>query len=361
MYFSNCPFTNYTNKIPFKENINRLHKKAEKAYFSIRKDFNFYNGTSPRTIVKLFDSMVQPIAIYGCEIWACFDWHKQTSNCISNWLHDLKHPFEKIHLKMCKNVLGISRSSSNEMSRMELGRLPIMCNIIKHIFSYWQHILSQPENSLVHQALKSNIILDRNGFTSYYTRIKSLLAVLDERDKLYAVDKTFIKKYSAMIKNKFNDMHKGKLQELLYKKVDDESKGKFSIYSDIKNFFNKMEDYLKQMVNNQLRRNITKIRISEHPLPIERLRKSGKPRNERICNLCDHKEIGTEYHVLIYCDNQQITKHRKLLFDKIFEVNYQLKKFSSKQIFIHLLMASDARLNFYFAIYLDKIFKLHKL
>ena len=47
----------------FKRGIHRLYNKASKAYFALRNDFNFYNGTSPKTIMRLFDIMIQPIAL----------------------------------------------------------------------------------------------------------------------------------------------------------------------------------------------------------------------------------------------------------------------------------------------------------
>ncbi len=65
--------------------------------------------------------------------------------------------------------------------KAELGRYPIMGNIIKLCYGYWQHILKANTSSLVHKALIVSINMDRNGIDTYYSRIKSILAVLNEK------------------------------------------------------------------------------------------------------------------------------------------------------------------------------------
>ena len=49
--------------------------------------------------LKLFDSLVLPILIYGSEIWGY-------ENC---------HLFEKLHKKFCKIILNVSNTTSNAM------------------------------------------------------------------------------------------------------------------------------------------------------------------------------------------------------------------------------------------------------
>ena len=70
----------------------------------------------------------------------------------------------------------------------------------------------------------------------------------------------------------------------------------------------KFEIYLL-LDSNNLRRNITNIRISTHNLPIEAKRKYGLKREERICPLCNSNKIGTEIHSLFECTNPEIVEH----------------------------------------------------
>ena len=62
----------------FKLAIDELAQKAARAYYFIRKDFNFRNNTSLKVILKLFDKMVQPILPYSSEIWGLFGWKENS-------------------------------------------------------------------------------------------------------------------------------------------------------------------------------------------------------------------------------------------------------------------------------------------
>ena len=62
------------NKGSFKKAVTRLYNKSSKALMSVRKGFNFYYGSAVSVMLKLFDSLVQPILTYGCEIWGVFGW-----------------------------------------------------------------------------------------------------------------------------------------------------------------------------------------------------------------------------------------------------------------------------------------------
>ncbi len=74
------------------------------------------------------------------------------------------------------------------MAKAELGRIPIMAAIIKRCYGYCQHLLNTTCQSFTHTALRANLNFDRRGWDSYYSRIKSLLATLEMKDKIYPVE-----------------------------------------------------------------------------------------------------------------------------------------------------------------------------
>ena len=51
----------------------------------------------------------------------------------------------------------------------------------------------------------------------------------------------------------------------------------------------------------KLAKDLSRFRVSNHSLPIEMLRYSNVPREERLCPLCDTREIGDEYHYIFKC------------------------------------------------------------
>ena len=63
------------------------------------------------------------------------------------------------------------------------------------------------------------------------------------------------------------------------------------------------EFYLRQQCNCHLRQGLSKIRLSSHKFFVERGRWS-KPKVEyidRLCTLCDQRDIEDEYHILMTC------------------------------------------------------------
>ncbi len=50
----------------------RLCLKGSKALCSLLSSVNVRSGTTPTTLLKLFDSMVRPILTYGSEVWGLY-------------------------------------------------------------------------------------------------------------------------------------------------------------------------------------------------------------------------------------------------------------------------------------------------
>ena len=88
--------------------MKELSNKAIRAYFTLKNSFVNIN-INPRLFMRLFDTLVKPIALYGCEIWGAFG-HKTSilSNSILFQLYMKdKYPFEQLNLKSCKQILQV--------------------------------------------------------------------------------------------------------------------------------------------------------------------------------------------------------------------------------------------------------------
>ena len=89
-----------------------LSAKATKALFSLNSKIKEYSTLNAEILLKLFDTLIQPILTYASEIW------------ISDYKIDLmndKYPFELVHLKSCKFSLGVHSKTSNLATRCELN------------------------------------------------------------------------------------------------------------------------------------------------------------------------------------------------------------------------------------------------
>ena len=302
--------------------------------------------------------MIQPILLYNAEIWGAFIWPKNTRRAISHSFTNIKHKFETLHTKLCKNALGVHKKSSDIMVMAELGRYPLMSNIIKHIYTYWQHILHARDN-LLHKTLEYLILSDRLGHVNYYSRIKALFFMLNQSHLIYQCDHKQIKTYSNTIKNAYNKLYNEHFFKTLEEKANREnSGGRYELYHKVKKNYT-YENYLN-LNNNKNKRNITNIRISTHNLPIEKLRKQNIPRKDRICTLCNTSEIGSEEHIIIHCKNNEIIKLRETLHNKLKKLYTQWEILPKKEQFIYLITASDPDSSHLFSIFLDKVYKLFK-
>jgi hypothetical protein len=133
----------------FSVNIKELYTKATRVYFTIRSQLLKGHILRPDIVIKLFNSMVKPITLYGCEIWGA-DCLKLLENPQSSKLD--KFPFQMLQIKMCKHTLSVGRNTSNLASRCELGVYPLVLDILKASLGHWSWVKSLPESRIVKQA-----------------------------------------------------------------------------------------------------------------------------------------------------------------------------------------------------------------
>ena len=89
----------------FLEAKRKLVNQAQKALYSLYK--NWRNQAIPTDLqLKLFDAMVEPISLYGCEIWG---------------FENLK-VVEQVHLMFCRRILKVRSTTPNYMVYGEWGR-----------------------------------------------------------------------------------------------------------------------------------------------------------------------------------------------------------------------------------------------
>ena len=110
------------------------------------------------TTFKLFDTCVMPIALYGSEVWGY-------ENCTV---------IEKMHLKFCKLLLSLKRSTCSAMVYGETGRYPIHCYIQQKIINFWHTVATSQSAKLSNYVYKTMLWCDqeRQPWLNY---VKNLL------------------------------------------------------------------------------------------------------------------------------------------------------------------------------------------
>ena len=111
--------------------------------------------------LELFDFLIMPILLYGCEIWG----------------FENITMIEKIHLKYIKYILGLKQSTPTCMVLGETGRYPLSISIKCRMISYWAKLLCQKESKLSNIMYKVIYQYNSNGvYTSpWLSEIKNIL------------------------------------------------------------------------------------------------------------------------------------------------------------------------------------------
>ena len=131
---------------------------------------------------------------------------------------------------------------------------------------------------------------------------------------------------------------------------------KLAIYSHIKTNYN-YEPYLKSHPYNMY---ITKFRLSDHYLPIERGRymKPKIPRHERTCTLCK-SSVGDEIHALFLCKSDTLYDIRQIYMKQIADISPQIFVLSDKDKLYYLPKGIDTEITPIFGKWLCEINKAY--
>lgn len=97
----------------FSAAVSNLYYRGQKAYFKL---CNIFKDAMPKisTFIHTFNHTVKPVLLYGSEIWGMFDLAKFNRYRESPLENMFKDSFiEKLNIRLCKFLLGVSRKASN--------------------------------------------------------------------------------------------------------------------------------------------------------------------------------------------------------------------------------------------------------
>lgn len=249
--------------------------------------------------LQLFSSLVEPILTYGCEVWG----HE-----------DHKIP-EGLHLKFCKYILGVKRSTPNAMVYGELGSFPIHITIKCKLIGFWLRLISSKESKLSFVMYKALLQLYNDNIykSPWIVCIHNILNncglsnIWTNQNQCYLFNYTWV---LSSVKRVLQDQFIQEWQESL------KSSNKCTTYASFKQTF-ALEQYLISC-SRSIYRSIVSFRTSNHRLPIEIGRYNNVERHQRICQICEGNNLGDEYHYLVECNNAEISELRNTYLPKFY-------------------------------------------
>ena len=280
-------------------NTGQFYKATEALYLkSLRALFSLYSAIDVRAdkgniqlYLKLFDSLIKPISLYGCEIWG---YHiSQTPN----------NPISKFINKFYRTLLGVPKYASTLGVHVELGRFPIDVNTNLAMIKYWFRLICLPENKLVSRCYW-NSLKSIGESDPWFSAIKNIIFSCGQYE-LWSSHSEMSNLYLNNIAKSSCDYIKRNLKDQFLLnavlKMDQEVKlepfKKLKIHTNaytVSPYLTKINSFLKRSL-------LAKLRLGILPLESETGRRFGVPRSERICKQCDSGEIEDLEHFLFVC------------------------------------------------------------
>ncbi len=274
----------------FKRAIDELRKKALRAYFSIRRIVDT-RALTTSTLLKLIDSLVKPVATYGCPV------RLPSTNTLKTLISPSgiatlpkatsKDTLETTHLRMLKWVLGVHKKTNNNFCYGDTGRMPWTINVLPQCINFYHRAsmaVAGNVNTLLHHTFEEQKKLSMTWYHTW-TNVINLSSI--SRPNLGPVQAA-----SEYTKDTFIDHWKTELQ----------LQTKMTFYRSIKAELG--EELYLQLQSRSHRVNIARLRSSSHDLLIERGRYTTSRLNKALkaCRYCtsEDRDIVAAFEELPY-------------------------------------------------------------
>ena len=330
----------------FKLNEIYLKGKGLRARYAITKSIGLNCKAS--TMIRIFQRMVEPILLYNCEVaLACIP-RPWTLEVFKEKMWKDRE-VDKVQKGFLRQILGINKKTTNMGILAETGKYPLSVNIYIQMMKYWVRLLTT-DSSLLQEAHMDNMERYKEGHTSWIQTIIYLLKVT-QSEPINIVE-------ISQAKNSFIKLFSDKIRKLYVNHWMDEAatkkEGKLKFYLDLKKNF-QYEKYL-DMIPRDERKALTRLRLSSHSLPIEKMRYQKIARPERKCGLCQTNEPGDEWHYLTCCKNQKIEFTRSQFVDTVKNLQPQLVNFKIEDLMKYCLSMCDSSIQKQTADFINTLF-----
>ena len=116
--------------------LNDLKDRAFKAFMKVRNDLGTSFNQDITTTLTLIDTLIKPILMYNSDFWGCMKLPKN-------------NPIDGLHLKICKQLLGVNKDTTTAGVLLELGRIPLSIFGIKNSIKNWERIRKGDANPVL--------------------------------------------------------------------------------------------------------------------------------------------------------------------------------------------------------------------
>lgn len=320
-----------------------LSKKAKKTIAYIRVMLSNCTNVPLDLLTKLFDALVKPVLLYGCEIWG--------PELLSYKTDFDKSTIEQTHIKFCKQVLNVPFYTSNMKCRAELGRFPLSIDIKKHIASYYYRLQHNITNPLLKGAYQYIMSHD----TDFINIVKNVKEIKNHQPVTEPITKYHIRIASKKVEKDLKTSSKNVLFQSLA--LESLNKPNRLTYGHLKKDYC-IEKYLQLTKVPSNRIIISKFRLNAHKLRSNTGCYENKgqpiPYENRTCYYCKSTSIEDEKHFILECN--QFNGSRAALYSEIAKASSTFSHLSLQEKLHFMLNSQNEQIINMVGKYLHKIY-----
>ena len=267
-----------------------LKDRVLKAFMKMKTKLGPRFRKYPLITIKLFETLIKPILLYASDFWGILKLPKN-------------NPFETLHYSFCKQLLGVQKQTTNIGVLLELGMIPLKFYARKNALKNWYRIAKLKEANTITTLSYSHAI---SQGLSWPMQIKINLAQVGMLETFVSdrQDPDCHKKFLQRLSDIF---HQESFTEI------NTPDSKLRTYKHFKTEIG-FENYLNLIPCDKERVALSKFRLSNHQLMIEKGRHLNITKELRFCPLCP-KVIEDELHFLVICKG--FREQRETLFKQI--------------------------------------------
>ncbi len=197
------------------------------------------------------------------------------------------NPIETLFMSFCKQLLGVQKQSMNDGVLLEIGQFPLMILAKKRAVKNWVMMATNTNcNAILQDSFQFST--DRNLL--WPENMKAMLSEIGLMQSFVSQDsdahlKAFQRLQDIYHQTAFERIKNGSSRLRTY-----------GLFKTTPGF----ENYLDELSSLKERTALTKLRLSNHKLMIEKGRHSSIHRDLRFCPFCPNK-VENEKHFLLEC------------------------------------------------------------
>ena len=232
-----------------------------------------------KIFLKMFDAQIQPIMLYGAEIWG---------------INDSYTEIEKTHMFAMKRFLRVSPKTPNDIVYGEFGRYPLRINSVIRCIQFWLKLTRMESHRLPFKAYCTLKQLDEKGKHCWASDV---CLTLSKHGYYYVWLNQGVESIRDFLKCFKQRMIDGREQE--WRGHLEESR-RLEFYNNFKVDLS-LEPYLQLQLCRKIICTLTRFRAGVAGILAHSKRYSARSDDEMICPVCKI-EIENEIHFMFCCN-----------------------------------------------------------